>query len=137
MAALEIWTEDARSGDLPVPVVAGLVHYQLAAIQPFNDGNGRTARLCAGFILRRDGGGLNDLISPEERFAEDIDRYYLALNGHAEKIDYYVGRAEADLTAWLEYYTASLVQSCEAALHEMAVCIASSPTKKRRKRKKI
>ena len=37
MAALEIWTEDARSSDLPVPEVAGLVHYQLAAIQPFND----------------------------------------------------------------------------------------------------
>jgi len=45
MAALEIWTEDARSSDLPVPVVAGLVHYQLAAIQPFNDGNGKAACL--------------------------------------------------------------------------------------------
>jgi len=45
IAALEIWTEDARSSDLPVPVVAGLVHYQLAAIQPFNDGNGKAACL--------------------------------------------------------------------------------------------
>jgi len=54
--------------------------------------------------LQRDGGGLNGFISPEEQFAKDIDRYYMALNGHAEKIDYHDGRAEADLTPWLEYY---------------------------------
>ncbi len=123
------------SSDLPVPVVAGLVHYQLAAIQPFNDGNGKAARLCAGFILQRDGGGLNDFISPEEQFAEDIDRYYLALNGHAETIDYYDGRAEAYLTPWLEYYIASLVRSYETALQEMVAYIAS-PEKDRPKRKR-
>ncbi|MFA6372219.1 MAG: Fic family protein [Methanothrix sp.] len=47
IAALEIWAEEARSSDLAVPVIAGLVHYQLATIHPFNEGNGRTARLCA------------------------------------------------------------------------------------------
>jgi Fic family protein len=131
MAALEIWTEDARSSDLPVPVVAALVHYQLATLQPFNDGNGKAARLCADFILMRDGYSLSGLIMPEEQYAEDIDSYYQALNLHGELIDYYEGRADADITPWLEYYLASMVQSCEISLHETAKYIASTPRKKR------
>ncbi|MHB8119282.1 MAG: Fic family protein [Methanothrix sp.] len=43
VAALENWTDLAWGSELPVPVNAALVHYQLATIHPFNDGNGRTA----------------------------------------------------------------------------------------------
>jgi len=135
IAALEIWTEEARSSELAVPVIAGLVHYQLAALRPFNDGNGKAARLCADFILMRDGYSLSGLIMPEEQYAEDLDSYYQALNVHGELIDYYEGRAEADITPWLEYYLASMVQSCEISLNEMAAYFASSSAKSRRKRK--
>jgi hypothetical protein len=68
---------------------------------------------------------------------KNLDSYYQAFNLHAEMIDHYEGPTESALTLWLEYYSASMAQSCEAALHEIAACIASSPTKKRRKRKKI
>lgn len=136
IAALEIWTEDAGSSELAVPVIAGLVHYQLATLRPFNNGNGRIARLCANFILQRDGYSLAGLLIPEDQYAEDLDSYYRALNVNAKKIDYYEGRAEADLTPWLEYYTASLVHSYEAAFLGMAAYIASTPAKSRRKRKK-
>jgi Fic family protein len=135
IAALEIWTEDARSSELAVPVIAGLVHYQLATIHPFNDGNGKAARLCADFILMRDGYGLSGLINPEEQYAEDLNSYYQALNVHGESIDYYEGRAEADLTSWLEYYLASMVKSFEIGINEMAAHFASTPAKSRRKRK--
>jgi len=135
IAALEIWTEDARSSELAAPVIAGLVHYQLATLRPFNDGNGKAARLCADFILMRDGYGLSGLIMPEEQYAEDLDSYYQALNVHGESIDYYEGRAEADLTSWLEYYLASMVLSCEISINEMAAHFASTPAKSRRKRK--
>jgi Fic family protein len=128
MAALEMWTELAWGSELPVPVNAGLVHYQLATIHPFNDGNGRTARMCADFILQRDGYGLNGFITPEEQYAEDLFGYYQALNVHPD-IDYYEGRAEADLTPWLEYFISSLVKSGEAALREMAKYYASTPRK--------
>ena len=128
MAALENWTDLAWGSELPVPVNAGLVHYQLATIHPFNDGNGRTARLCADFILQRDGYGLNGFITPEEQYAEDLFGYYQALNFHQD-IDYYEGRAEADLTPWLEYFISSLVKSGEAALREMAKYYASTPRK--------
>jgi Fic family protein len=135
IAALEIWTEEARSSELSVPIIAGLVHYQIATLHPFNDGNIRTACLCADFILQRDGYGLAGLLAPEEQYAEDLDSYYQALKVN-ENIDYYEGRAEADLTSWLEYYISSLVHSCDVTLGEMVACIASTPAKSRRKRKK-
>ena len=93
----------SRGSELPVPVIAGLVHYQLATIHPFNDGNGRTARLCADFILQRDGYGLNGFITPEEQYAEDLTAT-IRLSMSIQIIDYYEGRAEADLTPWLEYF---------------------------------
>lgn len=43
------WVQNA--GNLPVPLVAGIVHYQFVTIHPYYDGNGRTARLLASFIL--------------------------------------------------------------------------------------
>jgi Fic family protein len=135
IAALEIWTEEARSSELAVPIIAGLVHYQLATLHPFNNGNGRTARLCADFILQRDGYSLAGLLIPEEQYAEDLDSYCRALNVH-ENIDYYEGRADADLTSWLEYYIASLAHSCDVTLGEMVAYIALTPAKSRRKRKK-
>jgi Fic family protein len=136
IAALEIWTEEARSSELAVPIIAGLVHYQIATLHPFNDGNIKAACLCADFILQRDGYGLAGLLVPEEQYAEDPDSYFRALKVNAKKIDYYEGRAEADLTSWLEYYTASLVHSCNVTLGEMIAYIASPPAKSRSKRKK-
>jgi len=119
IAALEIWAEEAWSKGLPAPLLAGLVHYQLATIHPFNDGNGRTARLCADFILHRGGYGLKGLLSLEEQHAQDLQRYYQALNVHSS-YDYYEGRAEADLTSWLEYFVSTLAESFEIVLLETA-----------------
>jgi len=33
VAVLETWEEDARGSELAVPVIAGLVHYQLATLR--------------------------------------------------------------------------------------------------------
>ncbi len=119
MAALEIWADEAWSKGLPAPLLAGLVHYQLATIHPFNDGNGRTARLCTDFILHRGGYGLKGLLSLEEQHAQDPQRYYQALNVHSS-YDYYEGRAGADLTPWLEYFVSTLAESFEIVLLETA-----------------
>ena len=40
-----------QQDDLPVPVKAGLAHYQFSTIHPYCDGNGRTARLLTTLIL--------------------------------------------------------------------------------------
>ncbi len=65
-----------NAGNLPIPLVAGIVHYQFVTIHPYYDGNGRTARLLTSFIMRKGGYGLKGIYSLEEYYAKDLTRYY-------------------------------------------------------------
>ncbi len=104
MAALIEWVYRAENDRIPVPLIAALVHYQFVTIHPYYDGNGRTARLLATFILHMGGYSLNGFFSLEEHHARDLEAYYHALSVHPHH-NYYEGRAEADLTGWVEYFT--------------------------------
>jgi Fic family protein len=55
MAGLVAWIRQAEKEQIPPPLIAGLAHYQFVTIHPYYDGNGRTARLLATFLLQRDG----------------------------------------------------------------------------------
>jgi len=103
MQELIAWAAQAEKDRLPVPLVAGLMHYQFVTIHPYYDGNGRTARLLATFILHRGGYDLNGFFSMEEHHALDLEGYYRSLAVHPHH-NYYEGRAESDLTPWLEYF---------------------------------
>jgi Fic family protein len=89
--------------ELPVPVVAALAHYQFATIHPYFDGNGRTARLLTTLILHRSGYGLNGIYSLEEYYAANLKGYYAGL-AVGESHNYYFGRAEGDITPFVEYF---------------------------------
>ncbi len=117
MAELVEWVQKAEKDGLPVPLIAGLVHYQFVTIHPYYDGNGRTARLLATFILHRSGYGLNGFFSLEEHHARDLEGYYRSLAIHPHH-NYYEGRAEADLTPWLEYFAKTLARVFTAAKDE-------------------
>ena len=113
MASMVKWAGEAEAAGLPAPLIAGLLHYQFVTIHPYYDGNGRTARLLATFILHRGGFGLNGFFSLEEHYASDLQGYYCALATHPHH-NYYFGRGCADLTSWLEYFIRTLAEVFEA-----------------------
>lgn len=121
MAALVKWVSRAEKSGVPVPVIAGLVHYQFVTIHPYYDGNGRTARLLATFILHRGGYGLSGFFSLEEHHARDLEGYYRSLAVHPHH-NYYEGRAEADLTPWLEYFIKTLAGVFDMVRQEAQRC---------------
>ena len=128
MAQLVHWVQQAEKTALPVPLIAALTHYQFVTIHPYYDGNGRTARLLATFLLQRDGYGLNGFFSLEEHHARDLDAYYRTLATHPHH-NYYLGRAEADLTPWLAYFTGLLARVFSLAQEEALACArAGLPT---------
>lgn len=121
MASLVKWANDAERLGLPVPLIAGLVHYQFVTIHPYYDGNGRTARLLATFILHKGGYGLGGFFSLEEHYAKDLQGYYRALTTHPHH-NYYFGRSEADLTSWLEYFISTLAEVFKAVRQKAQKC---------------
>lgn len=121
VAELVAWVKQAEKDNLPVPLVAALAHYQFVTIHPYCDGNGRTARLLATFILHRGGYGLHGLFSLEEHHDQDLEGYFQALAGHPPHHDY-LGRNAADLTAWVEYFVGLTARVFELAKDEALRC---------------
>ncbi len=118
MAAMARWTHKAEKHKVPVPIIAAMVHYQFVTIHPFYDGNGRTTRLLATYVLQRDGYGLNGFFSMEEHHARNLADYYNSLAVHKHH-NYYFGRAQADLTGWVEYFINLLARVFMQAKDEM------------------
>jgi Fic family protein len=122
MSELVAWIRQAE-GDQPVPVVAGLAHYQFVTIHPYFDGNGRTARALATWILYRGGYDLGRFYALEEFYVQDLAGYYDALVTHPHH-NYYEGRATADITPWLVYFLkgmASVFSSVASEVRSRAV----------------
>jgi len=108
------WTNTSiDANELPVPLIAGLAHYQFATIHPYYDGNGRTARLLTTLLLHRYGYGLKGIYSLEEYYARNLNAYYDAL-AVGDSHNYYLGRAEADVTGFLDYFCAGMADAFTA-----------------------
>lgn len=110
MAQLIDWIN--RKDDLPVPIRAGIAHYQYATIHPYYDGNGRTSRLLTTLILHLRGYDLKGLYALEEYYARDLRAYYDALT-IGPSHNYYMGRADADITKWVAYFIEGMATSFE------------------------
>jgi len=110
MSDLVAWLKDKT--ELPCPISSAIAHYQFATIHPYYDGNGRTARLLATLVLYQGGYDLKGLFSLEEYYARDLQAYYNAIS-RGNHHNYYFGRADADITLWVEYFVLGMLDSFE------------------------
>ena len=100
-----------RPGRTPPLVRSALLHLNLIAIHPFNDGNGRTARILASMELILDGVRSPELISIEAYLRRNRDDYVDALRttlGPSYDPDNH------PVTDWLDYYTRISLDRLEA-----------------------
>lgn len=92
-----------EDGEIPIPIIAALTHYQFVTIHPYFDGNGRTARLLTTLVLHMNGYALKGIYALEEYYAVNLVGYYNALTV-GETHNYYFGRVEADVTDFVDYF---------------------------------
>ena len=100
-----------RPGRMPRLVRSALLHLNMIAIHPFNDGNGRTARILAAIELILDGIRSPELISIEAYLRRHRDEYVDALRttlGPSYDPD------NQPVTDWLDYYTRISLDRLEA-----------------------
>lgn len=114
MEDLVAWVNDSKNANMPAPIKAGIFLYQFLTIHPYLDGNGRTGRALATYILRLGGFGLNGLFVLEKYYDRNLKGYYdnLQMGLHH---NYYFGRNDADLTPWLEFFISGLAEVFEDA----------------------
>ena len=98
MAELMQWYKDSK--ELHPLVLASQLHYDFIRIHPFDDGNGRVARLLVNYVL------MKNEYPPIIVKATDKDKYLTALN----KAD------TGDLEAFHEYMADQLIWSLELAI---------------------
>ena len=91
------------SSDHPV-LKAAIIHYQLVTIHPFEDGNGRTARILSNYYLSLSGYGFKNIGSLEEYMSYNIDEYYDSIQMNLP-ILYYDGRNNPPHPEiWINYF---------------------------------
>lgn len=117
MSSMVKWINEQQN-TIPCPIIAAIAHYQFATIHPYFDGNGRTARLLTTLILHLGGYDLKGLYSLEEYYARNLASYYDAIS-IGESHNYYMGRSEADITKWVEYFIEGMASSFENVLKQM------------------
>jgi len=99
------WINSADTGDIDPIVVAGITHYEFVRIHPFIDGNGRTARVLATWILYNRGFDTKQFFALDDYYDSDRQAYYKALQT--------VNKATLDLTKWLEYFVEGVYVSVQ------------------------
>jgi Fic family protein len=101
------WLNLDKSWEMNPVLLAGIVHYEIARIHPFIDGNGRTARLFAMVILYLSDFDHRRIFALDDYYDRDRQAYYAALK--TAQI------ADGDITRWLEYFTDGILYSVTEA----------------------
>ncbi len=98
-ADLMAWLKESEKQNINPVIVAGIIHQEIAAIHPFADGNGRTARAMATLVLYQRGYDFRRLFALEDYYNKNRPAYYDAIN-----IGKNYRERKVDFTSWLEYF---------------------------------
>ncbi|ATY83815.1 Fic family protein [Kyrpidia spormannii] len=109
MEDLVAWVNRPETQDIPAPIQAGIFMWQFLTIHPYVDGNGRTARALATYLLRQHDLWLKGLFVLESYYDRNLDGYYKNLQMGLPH-NYYFGRNDADLTPWLDFFIDGLAE---------------------------
>ncbi len=93
------WLQESEKKEISPVLVAGIAHLEIAAIHPFNDGNGRTARALATLVLYQRGYDFRRLFALEDYYNTKRQDYYKAIN-----VGKNYDKRQTDITSWLEYF---------------------------------
>lgn len=99
------WVEEE-----PGPVAAALAHFGLVSIHPFEDGNGRTARLVADMVLDLTGWSIDRMVSVSAAIEDSGGAYFEALRD-SQGLQFSDG---VDATAFVEYHTLRLLDAADS-----------------------
>ena len=109
MKNLVDWMKKSKKENICPAIISGIAHAEIAAIHPFADGNGRTARLLATLILYKSGYDFRRLFALEDYYNQNRPSYYKAI--HLGKD--YQERAQGDLTDWITYFSHGFAHEME------------------------
>lgn len=112
MQELVEWTQVAlKEKERHVLVVVASFVVEFLAIHPFQDGNGRLARILTNLLMLRNGYAYVPYVSHEKLIEDNKAEYYLALR----KSQLTLKSQHEDVTAWLEFFlNVSLTQAKQA-----------------------
>jgi len=96
------WINSDEARETHPVIKAGIIHYELARIHPFTDGNGRVARAVATLVMFLDNYDIRKFFSLEEYFDGNPMDYYLTLQAVSNQL--VLDTHERDITPWLEYF---------------------------------
>ena len=108
------WLNMSREG-LPPYYRAALAHLNFVAIHPFDDGNGRTARILEALVLYLAGCRSQELVSLEAYFGRDTQGYYRAI---AASLGPAYDPQDRDVTPWTDYYLRAHAAQATVAVAE-------------------
>ncbi len=115
------WIQQSNKEKMSPVLMAGIAHQEIAAIHPFADGNGRTARALATLILYKRDYDFRHLFALEDYYNKNRPAYYEAIN-LGKKYE----QRKVDFNPWLEYF----VEGFEAEISQVRNKVFSLEFKK-------
>lgn len=99
----ELFAYINESDDHPL-IKAAILHYQLVTIHPFEDGNGRTARILSSYYLSLSGYGFKSIGSLEEYMSYNIEEYYESIQMGLPVLFYDGRNNPPHIEIWIKYF---------------------------------